>query len=113
MGIGDWGLGIGDWGLGSGDCVVDDRLEDLVLRVVVGDAGVGHALQADLGRQLENVRSVRHKYSLPLSDVRILVSYRISLILSYPQHCFNTMMDFCVIFCARLVFRRKLFYYER
>ena len=31
--------------------VVDDRLQDLILRIVVGDAGVGQAFQADFGRQ--------------------------------------------------------------
>ena len=43
--------------------VVHDRLENFILRVVVGDAGVGQALQADLGRQLQNIGSVCHSLS--------------------------------------------------
>ena len=40
--------------------VVHDGLEDLVFRVVVGDACVGQTLETDLGRELEYVRSVGH-----------------------------------------------------
>lgn len=43
--------------------VVDDRLEDAVLGVIVGDAGVGQTFEADLGRQLQNIRSVCHNRS--------------------------------------------------
>ena len=40
--------------------VVHDRLENAVLGVIVGDAGVGQAFEADLCRQLQNIRSVCH-----------------------------------------------------
>ena len=43
--------------------IVDNRLEDLILGVVIRDAHVRHALKADLGRQLENVRSFCHAFS--------------------------------------------------
>lgn len=43
--------------------IVDDRLEDLVLRIVVRDAGVRHALKTDLRGQLENIRSFCHAFS--------------------------------------------------
>ena len=90
--------------------VVDDRLQDLVLGVVVGDAGVGHALKADLRRQLENIRSVCHKYSLPLYT-RICRTIHYNL--PYSQHHFNTMMNIGDIFLPTLVIPRNLFYYKR
>ena len=43
--------------------IVDDRLEDLVLGIVVRDAGVRHALKTDLRGQLENIRSFCHAFS--------------------------------------------------
>ena len=43
--------------------IIDDRLEDLVLGIVVRDAGVRHALKTDLRGQLENIRSFCHAFS--------------------------------------------------
>ena len=43
--------------------IVDDRLEDLILGIVIRDAHVRHALKADLRGQLENIRSFCHAVS--------------------------------------------------
>ena len=40
--------------------VIDDGSEDAILGIFVGDARVGQTFEADLGSQLQNIRSVCH-----------------------------------------------------
>ena len=47
--------------------IVHYRLQDLVLRVVVSDAGVSQTFKADLSSQLQNISSVCHFITLPLT----------------------------------------------